>query len=370
MSMDQVDAVVIGAGVVGLAVARALALKGREVLVLEAQSSIGMGVSSRNSEVIHAGIYYEPGSWKARLCVRGKQMLYAYCAERQVPHQRCGKLIVATAEAQRPGLRSLLEKGLANGVDDLQLLDASRAQAMEPEVNCVEAVWSPSTGIVDAHSLMMALYGDLEQAGGMAVFHAQVTALRRHGVQWAVHTADGTALLANTVVNAAALGAVALARATEGLPGESLPEASFAKGNYFSLSGKSPFSHLVYPVPDPEAPPGWLGVHLTLDLGGQARFGPDLQWSETPEALEVDLSRQASFEQSIRGYWPGLPANALQPAYAGMRPKIHGPGEPAPDFRIDGPAKHGLPGLVNLLGIESPGLTSSMAIAEHVAGLC
>ena len=365
--MEQVDAVVVGAGVVGLAVARALALQGREVLVLEREDAIGTGVSSRNSEVIHAGIYYPAGSLKARLCVRGKQLLYDYCADRGIAHRRCGKLIVATTVSQQAALPDLVRKAAANGVNDLRTLSREEALALEPALNCLGAVHSPSTGIVDSHGLMLSLQGDLEQAGGMVVLRTSVTHLKPLGHGIVVACADGTELLATTVVNAAGLGAVALAHQTRGLDAAALPRAWWAKGNYFSLEGRSPFQRLVYPAPEPDVHLAGLGVHLTIDLGGQAKFGPDVQWTDRADDFVVDPRRGDAFYAAVRAYWPGLPDGALQPSYAGIRPKISGPDEPAADFHIQGPADHGVAGLVNLLGIESPGLTSCLAIGERVA---
>ena len=363
--MDEIDCAVIGGGVVGLAVARALALAGREVLVLESEGAIGTGTSSRNSEVIHAGIYYPQGSLKARLCVEGKQMLYAYAAERGVPHQRCGKLIVATSPEQAAQLEAIQKKAAANGVDDLVLLTAQQAIAMEPQLHCVAALHSPSTGIVDSHALMLSLLGDLENAGGMLALKSPITRAECGDGAIVLTAEDGTVLRCRSVVNAAGLGAPALARRFEGLPASSVPKEYFAKGNYFTLSGRAPFSRLVYPVPEP----GGLGVHLTIDLGGQAKFGPDVQWVASPDDLVVDPLRGEGFYAEVRKYWPALPDGALIPGYAGIRPKISGPGEPAADFMIDGPASHGVQGLVNLFGIESPGLTSSLAIGRHVASM-
>ena len=370
--MDQVDAVVIGAGVVGLAVGRALAMRGLETLVLEREHAIGTGISSRNSEVIHAGLYYPAGSLKARLCVRGKQLLYAFCASHGVAHRRCGKLVVATSPEQLPGLRELQAKAAANGVDDLRWLTREEAVALEPALRCEAALLSPSTGIVDSHGLMLALQGDLERHGGAVAFGAAVSAVSPMNSANSenpslplhrVHTAEMT-LAARVVVNAAGLHAPQVAASIEGLP--TPPVARFSKGCYFALQGRAPFSRLVYPLPQD----AWLGVHLTLDLGGQARFGPDAQWLDVarPEDIDyaVDPARADVFYDDVRRYWPDLPDGALQPAYSGVRPKIHGPDQPAPDFRIDGPAQHGVPGLVNLMGIESPGLTSALAIAEEV----
>jgi L-2-hydroxyglutarate oxidase LhgO len=362
---DKVECVVIGAGVVGLAVARALALQGREVLVLEAADAIGTGTSSRNSEVIHAGLYYPTGSLKARLCVQGRDMLYAYCAQRSVPHRRCGKLLVATSEAQLPGLQSIHARAQANGVMDLQWLTREQAQALEPALECVAALHSPSTGIVDSHALMLALQGDLEHAGGMVALNSPLALA--HCAKDAIDLVanDGTRLQARTVVNAAGLHAPALAVRFAGLDAAHVPPARYAKGNYFTLTGKAPFSRLIYPVPEAAG----LGVHLTLDLGGQAKFGPDVQWVDSPDDLLVDPARGEAFYAEVRKYWPGLRDGALAPGYAGMRPKIHGPDAPAADFMIQGPAAHGVPGLLNLFGIESPGLTSALAIAEHVVAL-
>lgn len=363
--MEQVDTVVVGAGVVGLAVARALALSGREVLVLEATEAIGTQTSARNSEVIHAGIYYPQGSLKAQLCVRGKQLLYAYCTERGIGHRRCGKLIVATSQAQVVQLQGIIAKAAANGVDDLVLLTRDEARALEPALECVAAVHSPSTGIVDSHGLMLALQGDLEHAGGMLAFNSPLASacVTAQGIELCAR--DGTQLRARTVVNAAGVHAPTLARHFEGLDPAHIPGEYYAKGNYFTLAGRSPFNRLIYPVPEAAG----LGVHLTIDLGGQAKFGPDVQWVETPDDLVVDPARGLAFYAEVRKYWPGLPEGALQPGYAGIRPKISGPGEAARDFLIQGPAEHGVPGLVNLFGIESPGLTSSLAIGEHVADL-
>ena len=367
--MDQVDVVVIGAGVVGLAVARALALQGREVMMLEAADAIGTGTSSRNSEVIHAGLYYPQGSLKARLCVQGRDQLYAYCAERGIGHQRCGKLIVATSEAQVAYLHGIMAQGVANRVNDLSLISGEQARALEPRLACVAAVQSPSTGIVDSHALMLALLGDLEHAGGLLVVNSGLNrvfpSVNVSQSAMVLVANDGTELAATTVVNAAGLQAPALARRFEGLDPRQVPPAYFAKGSYFTLSGRSPFGRLIYPVPEAAG----LGVHLTIDLGGQARFGPDVQWVESADDLVVDPARGEAFYAEVRKYWPALPDGALVPGYAGIRPKISGPGEPAADFLIQGPADHGVPGLVNLFGIESPGLTSCLAIGDHVAAL-
>ncbi|MDP1742426.1 NAD(P)/FAD-dependent oxidoreductase [Polaromonas sp.] len=363
--MDEVDAVVIGAGVIGLAVARALALQGREVLVLEAADGIGTGTSSRNSEVIHAGIYYPQGSLKARLCVEGKALLYSYCDERGVGHSRCGKLIVATQASQLAQLQAIINKAAANGVRDLVLLSAEQAKSMEPQLECIAAVHSPSTGIVDSHALMLALQGDLEAAGGMVVLNSPLAHASCAQGAITLIAEDGTALQARSVVNAAGLHAQALARRFAGLAAQHVPPSHYAKGNYFTLAGRSPFSRLIYPVPEAAG----LGVHLTLDLGGQAKFGPDVQWVNSPDDLVVDPARGDAFYAEVRKYWPGLPDGALQAGYAGIRPKIQSPSEPARDFLIQGPADHGVPGLVNLFGMESPGLTSALAIGRQVSDM-
>ncbi len=363
--MDEFDCAVIGAGVVGLAVARALARQGREVVVLEAEGAIGTGTSSRNSEVIHAGIYYPQGSLKARLCVEGKGLLYAYAGERGVPHRRCGKLIVATSDEQVGQLAAIMAKAEANGVDDMVLLSAEEARALEPQLACTAALLSPSTGIVDSHALMLSLQGDLEHAGGVVALKSGVEKACCENAGIVLAMQDGTRLRCRSVVNAAGLCAPALARRFEGLAPEAVPQAFFAKGSYFTLAGRAPFTRLIYPVPEAAG----LGVHLTLDLGGQAKFGPDVQWVDSAEDLVVDPARGQGFYAEVRKYWPGLPDGALLPGYAGIRPKISGPGEAAADFMISGPAQHGVAGLVNLFGIESPGLTSSLAIAREVSDL-
>jgi L-2-hydroxyglutarate oxidase LhgO len=369
--MDRVEAVVIGAGAVGLAVARALAQAGRETVVIEAATGIGQGVSSRNSEVIHAGLYYTPGSLKARLCVRGKEALYAFCTSHGVAHRRCGKLTVANDPAEEQALRGLQARAAANGVE-VEWLDGDAARRLEPALRCSAALLSPSTGIVDSHGFMLALQGDLERAGGLVAFGSTVESAQLGSGPDGAHVlqlADGSLLAADRVVNSASLQAPALARRFEGLAPQHVPREWFAKGNYYSLAGRSPFSHLIYPAPAD----AWLGVHFTLDLGGQAKFGPDIEWLDVERADQIDYAvdpaRAASFYAEVRRYWPQLPDGALAPSYSGVRPKIHGPHEKAPDFRIDGPTVHGVPGLVNLFGIESPGLTSALAIGEHVARL-
>jgi L-2-hydroxyglutarate oxidase LhgO len=369
--VDQVDAVVIGAGVVGLAVGRALAQAGHETLVLEAQSMIGQGVSSRNSEVIHAGFYYPTGSLKARLCVRGKDLLYALCASHGVDHNRCGKLVVANDEREVQALRQLQDRGAANGVP-LEWLEGPQAIAMEPQLRCLAALHSPTTGIVDSHGYMLALLGDMERAGGMVAVGSPVAGAvlaSRSGEPHVLKLADGSEIAARIIVNSASLHACALARRFQGLDPRHVPQETYGKGNYFSLAGKSPFSRLLYPAPGV----AHLGTHLTLDMGGQAKFGPDMEWLDVTSADDIDYTvdprRADGFYAEVRRFWPGLQDGALQPSYSGVRPKIHPPNEPWPDFRFDGAARHGVPGLVNLFGIESPGLTSAIAIGEEVLGL-
>jgi L-2-hydroxyglutarate oxidase LhgO len=365
MSEARVDAIVAGAGVVGLAVARALALSGRETIVIEPERMVGTATSSRNSEVIHAGIYYPPGSLKARLCVEGRHALYCFCKARGIAHRMCGKLIVATEAGQSPALDAILARARASGVDDLRRLTRDQAQALEPQVRCVDAVLSPSTGIIDSHAYMLALQGDFESRGGQIAFGTMIArggvAQDRVTIECRDLAGEKFALSAPVFVNAAGLGAVALAHSLAGFPAAHVPGAWLARGCYFSLAAPTPFRRLVYPVPVP----GGLGVHLTIDLAGQGRFGPDVEWIDTID-YTVDPRRADSFYAEIRLYWPALPDNALMPAYAGIRPKISAPGEPAADFRIDGPRIHGVSGIVNLFGIESPGLTASLAIADEV----
>ena len=366
--MHDVDCVVAGAGVVGLAIARALALSRREVLVVEKADAIGTGTSSRNSEVIHAGIYYAPGSLKSRLCVEGRNRLYAYCRDRNIGHARTGKLIVAVEPTQLDRLRTIQANAERCGVADLELLTRAEAESLEPALQCAGALLSPSTGIVDGQGLMLSLRGDAEAAGASFAFLTTVTsaAVSPGGVEILTQGADGEAfeLNAGAFVNAAGLDAQALAGKIEGFPQDRIPPLWLARGNYFALSGRSPFSRLIYPVPVD----GGLGVHLTLDLGGSARFGPDVEWIDRVD-YTVDPGRGDVFYDEIRRYWPGLADGALQPAYAGVRPKLSGPGQPAADFMLQGPADHGAGQIVNLFGIESPGLTASLAIAEHVAEL-
>ena len=362
---EHFDAVVIGAGVVGLAVARALALKGRSVLVLERHAQPAQETSSRNSGVIHSGIYYPTGSLKARLCVRGRALLYDYVERRSVAHRRCGKLIVAQ-EGQQMALDALCRQAVVNGVDALQPLSAAQAREYEPSVHCASALWCPSTGIVDVHELAHAFIGDIESAGGAIAYRTVVESVSFGGEAARLVCRSGDDPIeigATRVVNSAGLEAINLLRRFDGYPATLLRQAWYAKGNYFSLTGTRPFRHLVYPMPNEAG----LGIHATLDLNGAIRFGPNVQWVDSPE-YQVDPRQAEEFYASIRGYWPGLADGALQPDYAGVRPKLVGPGMKAADFVIEGPATHGCAGLTNLLGIESPGLTSCLAIGELVAG--
>ena len=362
--MSDIDCLVIGAGVVGLATARALALAGREVVIAEAADGIGTQTSARNSEVIHAGIYYPPGSLKARVCVEGRQKLYAYLRERGLSHKACGKLIVATSASQRPALETIFARATASGVDSLRWIDAAQARALEPEVTCEIALLSPETGVVDSHALMLSLLGECEAAGGSLALNTPIAGWRREAEGFSVDFGgeDPATYTVTTVVNAAGHGAPRLLGKLAGFPAEHVPVQHYAKGNYFSLLGKQPFSHLVYPIPEAAG----LGIHATIDMAGRVKFGPDVEWVEHDQDLIVDPARADKFYAAIRTYWPGLPDGALVADYAGIRPKLHSQSEPMPDFRIDGPAVHGVPDLVNLLGIESPGLTSSLAIADLV----
>ena len=364
--MDKVDCVVVGAGVIGLAVARRLAQAGREVIVLEAAEGIGTVTSSRNSEVIHAGIYYPAGSWMARMCVNGKRALYAYCRDHGIPHRNCGKLIVATNPKETEKLQSIKAHAEANGVLDMQTLSGEEALALEPALNCSAALLSPSTGIIDSHAYMLALRGDAEDAGTAYAFYTPLIRAKAAAGRIEIE-AGGDApmtLECELLINAAGLGAPAVARSIEGMPIEMIPVPYLAKGNYFSCSARAPFSHLIYPVPEP----GGLGVHLTLDMAGQARFGPDVEWVDTVD-YAVDPQRAERFYPAIRRYWPTLPDGALMPSYSGIRPKIVPPAVASQDFLMQGPRDHGVAGLINLFGIESPGLTSSLAIADHVGEL-
>lgn len=363
--MDRVGCVVIGAGVVGLACARALAIAGHEVIILERESLIGSITSSRNSEVIHAGIYYGKDSNKARLCVKGRDMMYAHCQSRGIPHKNCGKLIVATDESQVEGLANIQKRAADNGVDNLTFVDPAKVREMEPNVTCHGALLSPSTGLVDSHSFMLSLQGEAEDHGAMLAFLSPVEGgeVRNDGIVLRTGGENPMEIICDTVVNAAGLYAQPTSRLIEGIPVDTIPGQHFARGVYFTLGGgKPPFTRLIYPMPDPA---GGLGVHVTIDLGGQVKFGPDVEWIDEID-YTVDPARGERFYASIRKYWPELPDGVLQPGYAGVRPKIHPKGSQETDFVIQGPDVHGIKGLVNLYGIESPGLTSSMAIAEDV----
>ena len=361
--MADIDAIVIGAGVVGLAVARALALSGRSVIVVDQAEGIGTETSSRNSEVIHAGLYYPAGSLKARLCVAGRKALYPFLESHGVPFKRCGKLVVATNDSELKAIEGVMQKGLVNGCDDLSMISGEEAMRMEPALFCVGALLSPSTGIMDSHAYMLALQGDAEAHGAMFAFHTPFLKadLSGNSIHVTCGGAEPLSLTTHCLINCSGLHASRAAGLMAGLDATHIPPTLYAKGNYFVLSGRAPFSHLIYPAPHAHG----LGVHLTLDLGGQARFGPDVEWIDSLD-YEVDPRRLEGFDEAIRRYWPALPDNALSAGYAGIRPKIFGPDDPAPDFRIDGPEVHGHAGLVNLFGIESPGLTSSLAIADLV----
>ena len=367
MSPFQIDAVVVGAGVIGLAVGRALARRGLEVVVVESAGAIGTGTSSRNSEVIHAGIYYPTGSLKAALCVAGRQLLYRYCDDKGIRHRRIGKLIVAATDADVPVLEKYLAQGTANGVDDLCWVEQAEAKQREPKVRCVRALHSPSTGIIDSHEFMLALQGDLDAKRGQVVCNSRVTRISREVDGFAVTSGDSASpdIRCRRVINAAGLQAQSVAGSIEGLPAASIPPLHLARGHYYTLSGKSPFNGLVYPV----AETGGLGIHVTLDLAGTARFGPDVQWLDAID-YSFNPDTRDKFQAAICRYYPELNAERLQPSYTGIRPKLSGPGEPAADFMIQSEAAHGVPGLVNLYGIESPGLTAALAIAERVADLC
>jgi L-2-hydroxyglutarate oxidase LhgO len=362
--VDEVECVVVGAGVIGLAAARALALAGRDVLVLDRAWTIGFETSSRNSEVIHSGIYYPKDSLKATSCVEGRRRLYAYCREHGVAHAQLGKIIVASDEAELPALDRIAAAGRANGVDDIERLDAAQARRLEPDLDCVAALLSPSTGIIDSHALMLAYQGEAEAAGAAIVLRTPLLTGRARGDGFELATGgdEPDVIRCRYLINAAGLYAPALARSIEGVPRDTIPPAYFCRGVYFTLSGRTPFRRLVYPVP----PAGGLGVHITLDLAGQARFGPDVEWISAVN-YTVDATRGEAFYAAVRRYWPGLRDGALRPGYAGVRPKISGPAEPAADFVVQGPATHGVPGLVNLYGIESPGLTASLALADEAA---
>jgi L-2-hydroxyglutarate oxidase LhgO len=356
---------VVGAGVVGLACARAAARAGHDVIVAEATNAIGTVTSSRNSEVIHAGLYYPTGSKRAYHCPRARRMLYDYCAAHGVPHRKCGKLVVATNEKEVARIDQIYKQSQINGCENVELIDAVAAKRIEPEAFCITAMLSPETGIIDSHAYMRALRGDLEDRGGMVAFNTPIDRAVQVKDGWEVHFggADPQSITVDAVVNAAGLGAQKLARATDGYPGERVPRLFFGKGNYFAYTGRPVFSRLVYPTPIP----GGLGVHVVLDLAGRMRFGPDVEWVEN-ENYEVDPARAPSFYQRVREYWPRLPDNSLVPDFSGIRPKLTGPGEAQVDFMIEAPKDHGAPRLVHLFGIESPGLTASLSIGEEVVG--
>ena len=360
---EQVDCAVIGAGVVGLAIARRMALAGREVVILEAEEAFGTHTSARNSEVIHAGIYYASGSLKARLCVPGRQALYRYCVEHDIRHRAIGKVVVACEDDQIPAMHHYMEQARVNGVDDLRLLSRDELVELEPNVRAAAGFFSPSTGVIDSHGLMLAYLGDAEACGAALALASPVVSgsVADDGIRLQVGGAETMTLQCRTVINAAGLQAPAVARSIQGIPAQSIPPAYYAIGHYYTLGGSSPFKHLVYPV----ARSDWLGVHVTIDLGGQVKFGPDFQWIDRID-YRFDESREAAFYTAIRRYYPGLRDGALHPGYTGIRPRITGPGEPAQDFAILGPREHGIAGLVNLFGIESPGLTASLAIADYV----
>ncbi|MEO7387590.1 MAG: NAD(P)/FAD-dependent oxidoreductase [Gammaproteobacteria bacterium] len=362
--MDTVDAVIIGAGVIGLAVGRALATRGLEVIVIESADAIGTGTSSRNSEVIHAGLYYPTGSLKARLCVAGRDMLYRYCEAKGIRHRRIGKLIVATTDEEVHILDKYLVQARANGVDDLRWVEQTEMEELEPAIRCVRALLSPSTGIIDSHEYLLALQADLEAKGGHVVLNSPVTRVGRTGDGFAIFTADAPNAAANCrrVVNAAGLYAQAVAATIEGLQRPTIPRQYLARGHYYTLSGKSPFNRLVYPV----AETGGLGIHVTLDVAGTARFGPDVQWLQSID-YSFDGETREKFATAIRRYYPALDEDRLTPGYTGIRAKLSGPGEATADFVIQWAGDHRVPGLVNLYGIESPGLTAALAIAEEVA---
>lgn len=362
--MEHIDCAVIGAGVVGLAAARALAGAGREVVILEEAAAFGTGISSRNSEVVHAGLYYPPGSLKARLCREGRDRLYAFCAQRGVAHRRLGKLVVATEPEELSALERLRATAEANGVEDLSWLAGAEARAREPALRCAAALLSPSTGIVDSHGLMVALLAEAQARGATLALRSPVRGGRVSpgGIVLQVGGAEPMELSCRSVINSAGLGAPGLARALEGFPPGVVPRAYLCKGSYFTLGRRAPFRHLVYPAPEQAG----LGIHLTLDLAGQPRFGPDVEWVDREE-YRVDPARAPVFAAAVARYWPDVPAESLQPGYAGIRPKVAGPGEPPADFVVQGPRDHGLPGLVNLFGIESPGLTACLALADEAA---
>ncbi len=364
--METLDCAVIGAGVVGLAIARKLAQSGRDVVLLEAEDAFGTHTSARNSEVMHAGIYYASGSMKARLCVPGRKALYDYCAEHNVNHQRIGKVIVACDDSEIAALKKYKAQAEANGVDDLRMLTPTELKEMEPNVRCVAGFLSPSTGIIDSHGLMLSYLGEAEDNGAMLALSSPVLSgkVESDGIVLEVGGADPMTLKCRTVIISAGLKAPDLARSIKGIPEDTIPPTFYAIGHYYTLTTKSPFNRLIYPV----ARPDWLGVHVTIDLGGRVKFGPDFEWIDRVD-YQFDQTREASFYKAIRHYYPSLQDGTLQPGYTGIRPRITGPGEPVQDFTFHNHRVHGVKGLVALYGIESPGLTSSLAIADHVAKL-
>tara|TARA_B100001123_G_scaffold3777_1_gene5066 strand:- start:946 stop:2046 length:1101 start_codon:yes stop_codon:yes gene_type:complete len=360
---ERVETVVIGAGVIGLAIARALSAAGREVIILEKADMIGTETSSRHSEVIHAGIYYEQNSLKAEFCVAGKKAMYAFCDDHGVEYERCGKIIVATDEDQLPELNRIKLNAAANGVDDLEWMTPSQVATLEPSVFCVGALWSPSTGILDSHSYMLALQGDAEENGAVLALLTPICGgqVVNDGIRLDCGGEVPMSITADLVINSAGLWAQSVAGSISGVPADAIPTGYYCKGNYYTMTGRPPFTRPIYPVPEKAG----LGVHVTVDLGGQVRFGPDVEWVDHID-YDVDPLRADKFYSAVRKYYPDLPDGSIQPGYSGIRPKIQAPGEPARDFVIQGPKEHGVPGLVNLFGIESPGMTSSLAIADFV----
>lgn len=364
--MNSVDCVVVGAGVIGLAIGRALACGGRKVLILERERHFGTQTSSRNSEVIHAGIYYAPDSLKARTCISGRELLYRYCVDRGIDHRRCGKLIAATSDDQLSQLHSIQSQARRNGVLDLEWLDGSEARRLEPELACVAALSSPSTGIIDSHAYMLSLLADAEAHDADIAYGVEVTSLNPTpaGIEVFVDSETPPVLRATTVVNSAGLDAHRVAHSIAGFPASHIPRILYAKGSYFALAGSPPFGRLIYPIPET----GGLGIHMTIDLAGQARFGPDVEWVESVD-YAVHPARADTFYRAIRQYWPSLADGRLLPGYAGVRPKIHGTAGVPADFFVSGSGDHGIKGIINLFGMESPGLTASLALAEHVESM-
>lgn len=367
MTHYEIENLVIGAGVVGLACARQIALSGQECLVLEAKECFGAGVSSRNSEVIHAGMYYPTGSLKAKLCVRGRHLLYEYCKTKSIKHRKIGKIIVATSDLQLSRLAIIKKQAKLNKVDGVSYLSSKEVSTLEPEVVCLGALYSEETGILDSHSFMTSLLADYESLGGLMAYRCPVIELKisNGGITATAGIEEVTTIKARKIINASGHSAPKILMQSPGFSKDLIPNQWYAKGNYFSLSGRQPFNHLIYPIPEDAG----LGVHATIDLNGRCRFGPDVQWVENEFDFHVDRERLDIFFDAISQYWPGIARNKLMPDYAGIRPKIHGPGSQMPDFLIQSSKDHGIDGLINLLGIESPGLTASLAIAEYVNAL-